>query len=110
MFSHGRFSTGTMQPSAPSPQPSLSTPAPLWLRLLPGLYDLMPLLGIWFFAGAIALGVSGGALETHQELRKLLTQSLVLAFSAAYFVISLTRGGQTLGLRAWRLRVVRAGG
>ena len=86
------------------------TPASLWLRLLAGIYDLLPLLGIWFLAGALALGLSGGALESHQELRKLLTQMLVLAFTAAYFVISWSRGGQTIGMRAWRLRVTLADG
>jgi uncharacterized RDD family membrane protein YckC len=85
-------------------------PASLWLRLLAGIYDLLPLLGVWFFAGALALGLSGGTLDAHQELRKLLTQALVLAFTAAYFVISWTRGGQTIGMRAWRLRVTRADG
>ena len=85
-------------------------PASLWLRLLAGVYDLLPLLGLWFFAGAVALGLSGGALEAHQEQRRLLTQGLVLAFSAAYFVISWTRGGQTIGMRAWRLRVMREDG
>lgn len=85
-------------------------PASLWLRLLAGVYDLLPLLGLWFFAGAIALALSGGALEAHPDLRKLLTQAFVLAFTAAYFTISWTRGGQTIGMRAWRLRVTRADG
>ena len=87
-----------------------ATPASLWLRALAGSYDLLPLLGLWFFAGAIALGLTGGAIEAHAEFRKLLTQLLVLAFSAAYFVVSWTRGGQTIGMRAWRLRVVRVDG
>jgi uncharacterized RDD family membrane protein YckC len=90
--------------------PLTATPASLWLRLLAGLYDLLPLLGLWFFAGAIALGLAGGALETHVIERKLLTQMLLLAFTALYFVISWTRGGQTIGMRAWRLRVRRADG
>ena len=85
-------------------------PASPWLRLLAGIYDLLPLLGLWFFAGALALGLSGGTLETHRELRTALTQAFVLAFTAAYFVISWTRGGQTIGMRAWRLRVIRADG
>jgi len=42
--------------------------------VLAGAYDLLPLLGLWFFAGALALGLSGGLLESHQDLRKLLTQ------------------------------------
>ena len=87
-----------------------ATPASLWLRALAGAYDLLPLLGLWFFAGAIALSLSGGSLESHQQLRKLLTQALVLAFTATYFVVSWTRGGQTIGMRAWRLRVMRTDG
>jgi len=87
-----------------------SEPASLWLRLLAGLYDLLPLLGLWFFAGAIALGLAGGSLDAHQSGRNLLTQILLLAFTAAYFVLSWVRGGQTIGMRAWRLRVVRADG
>jgi uncharacterized RDD family membrane protein YckC len=87
-----------------------ATPASLWLRVLAGTYDALPLLGLWFFAGALALGLSGGSLESHPDLRKLLTQVLVLAFTAAYFVISWTRGGQTIGMRAWRLGVTRANG
>lgn len=84
--------------------------ASLWLRVLAGLYDLLPLLGLWFFAGAIALGLSGGTLEAHADLRRLLTQALLFIFTAGYFVISWTRGGQTIGMRAWRLRVTRADG
>jgi uncharacterized RDD family membrane protein YckC len=90
--------------------PSTATPASPWLRLLGGIYDLLPLLGIWFLAGAIALALSGGAIEAHAQLRNVLTQVFVLAFTAAYFVISWTRGGQTIGMRAWRLRVMRADG
>jgi len=87
-----------------------ATSASVWLRVLAGTYDALPLLGLWFFAGAIALSLSGGSLESHQQLRKLLTQALVLAFTATYFVVSWTRGGQTIGMRAWRLRVMRTDG
>ena len=87
-----------------------ATPASVWLRVLAGTYDALPLLGLWFFAGAIALSLSGGSLESHQQLRKLLTQALVLAFTGTYFVVSWTRGGQTIGMRAWRLRVMRTDG
>jgi uncharacterized RDD family membrane protein YckC len=32
-------------------------------------------------------------------------QGLVIAVSAGYFAISWSRGGQTLGMRAWKLRL-----
>ena len=73
-------------------------------------YDLLPLIGLWFVAAVLALAVTGGALDTHTFTGKLLVQGFALALSAAYFVVSWTRGGQTIGMRAWKLRVVDASG
>jgi len=87
-----------------------ATPASLGIRLLAGLYDLLPLLGVWFLAGVLALAVTGGALDWHQVGHKLLVQGFELALGGGYFVISWLRGGQTLGMRAWHLRVVNADG
>jgi uncharacterized RDD family membrane protein YckC len=87
-----------------------ATSVPLWLRLIAGAYDLLPLLGLWFAAGVLALALTGGTLDPHRLAHKLLVQALVLALTAAYFVVSWTHGGQTIGMRAWRLRVVRADG
>jgi uncharacterized RDD family membrane protein YckC len=93
-----------------SPAPESAACVPLWLRLIAGIYDLLPLLGLWFAAAVLALVVTGGALDAHRLAHKLLVQALVLTLSAAYFVVSWTRGGQTIGMRAWRLRVVRVDG
>jgi uncharacterized RDD family membrane protein YckC len=90
--------------------PATATPASLWLRLVAGAYDLLPLIGLWFVAGVLALALTAGALDPHRFAHKLLVQVLILALSAAYFVMSWMRGGQTIGMRAWRLRVVRADG
>jgi uncharacterized RDD family membrane protein YckC len=87
-----------------------TTPAPLRLRVAAALYDLLPLLGLWFVAGLLALLVSGGALDPHRLVHKLLVQGLVVTLTTAYFVLSWTRGGQTIGMRAWKLRVVRDDG
>ena len=91
-------------------KPAQATLASLWLRLVAGVYDLLPLLGLWLCAAALAVLASGGALDTHQLRGKLVVQALVLLASAAYFVFSWLRGGQTIGMRAWRLRVVCADG
>jgi uncharacterized RDD family membrane protein YckC len=80
------------------------------LRLAAAAYDLLPLIGLWFVAAVLALAVTGGTLDTHTLTGKLLVQGFALALSAAYFVVSWTRGGQTIGMRAWRLRVVDANG
>jgi len=87
-----------------------ATPATLWLRLLAIVYDLLPLLGLWLGAAGLAVLLSGGALDTHRLGGKLTMQALVLLASGAYFIVSWTRGGQTIGMRAWRLRVVRSDG
>lgn len=90
--------------------PAFATPASLWLRVLAGIYDLLPLLGLWFLASVLALSATGGALDPHRLGDKMVVQAFVLALTAAYFVISWARGGQTIGMRAWRLRVVTVDG
>jgi len=77
------------------------------MRLTALVYDVFPLLGLWFFAGAIGLTLAGDA---NKFARNTAIQALVLLFTAGYFVISWTRGGQTIGMRAWRLRVVDENG
>jgi uncharacterized RDD family membrane protein YckC len=90
--------------------PVSATPARLRLRLAAAIYDLLPLLGLWFVAAVLALAVTGGTLDARTLAGKLIVQGFVLAVSAAYFVVSWARGGQTLGMRAWRLRVIAADG
>ncbi|HMM58122.1 MAG TPA: RDD family protein [Rudaea sp.] len=89
---------------------NIAIPAPLRLRLAAAVYDLLPLIGLWFVAAVLALAVTGGALDTHTFAGKFIVQGFALALSAAYFVVSWTRGGQTIGMRAWKLRVVDASG
>jgi uncharacterized RDD family membrane protein YckC len=86
------------------------TPAGLALRLLAALYDALPVLALWFVAAILALALTGGALDVHRLPQKVFVQALLLAFTAAYFVVSWRHGGQTIGMRAWRLRIVRNDG
>lgn len=87
-----------------------ATPASLGLRLLAAVYDLLPLLALWFVAAVLALALTGGALDVQRRADRLVVQGLVALFSAAYFTVSWHRGGQTIGMKPWRLRVVRADG
>ena len=87
-----------------------ATPATLRLRLAAAVYDLLPLIGLWFVAAVLALAVTGGALDTHTFAGKCIVQGFALALSAAYFIVSWTRGGQTIAMRAWKLRVVDESG
>ena len=77
------------------------------MRLTALVYDVFPLLGLWFFAGAIGLSIAG---DENKFARNTAIQVFVALFTAGYFVISWTRGGQTIGMRAWRLRVVNDDG
>lgn len=84
-----------------------SAPASVGMRITALVYDVFPLMGLWFFAGAIGLTLAG---DQNKFARNAAIQALVLLFTAGYFVISWTRGGQTIGMRAWRLRVTNEDG
>lgn len=68
--------------------------------------------GFAFAGGAAALKsvlVTAGATDPG-VLERAMLQAFVILLLGAYFLRSWVRGGQTLALRAWRLRVVRADG
>jgi len=89
-----------------------STPAPLWLRIAAAAYDLFPLVALWMLTAALCLLAIGGHVDlAHPPLAWRISLRLALfVVTAAYFVISWSRGGQTIGMRAWRLRVVSTHG
>lgn len=89
-----------------------STPASLWLRVAAAIYDLFPLIALWMITAAITLLVVHGDVDVaHPPVGYAIgLRCALLVVSAAYFVISWSRGGQTIGMRAWRLRVVGADG
>ena len=88
------------------------TPAPLWLRLAAAVYDLFPLIALWMLTAGLCLLAVGGHVDlTHPPLAwRIALRLALLAVTAAYFVVSWSRGGQTIGMRAWRLRVVSVQG
>lgn len=74
-------------------------------RMGAALYDAILLLALWF-AGATLVTVSAGeAVSADNIWFKLFLWGLAGAFCLWFWL----HGGQTLGLRAWRLRVVDAG-
>lgn len=87
-------------------------PVPLWRRFAAMLYDLFPLIGLWIVAAILWVLVFHDIYDPqHPEplLRALLSLWL-LAVTAAYFVVSWMRVGATIGMRAWKLRLVRDDG
>jgi uncharacterized RDD family membrane protein YckC len=74
-------------------------------RLAACLYDLLALVAVLMAAGAAWVAVRGAAAPPGDWLFR----GYLLAVSALFFGLFWTRG-QTLGMRAWRLRVVAADG
>ena len=89
-------------PSAPS----------LVRRLAAMLYDGLLLVALWFVVTALLLGVSGGHLaDPDRPLWLLYTyRAILLLVTYLFFAGFWTHGGQTLGMRAWRLRLVNTSG
>lgn len=86
----------------------LIVPAPLWRRLMAAVYDGLLLLGIWLGATVIEFLVRekllGLPLNWHWQ--RLYLFAIGLGFFGWFWV----HGGQTLGMRVWRLQVRRLDG
>lgn len=76
-------------------------------RLVAMLYESVLVIAIAFFAGVLFLFVSGGR-EASGWLR-VAHQAYLLTVFAAYFLWCWLRGGQTLAMKAWRIRLVAPG-
>lgn len=80
--------------------------APGILRRLAAMgYEAILLFAVAFFAAWIFYFASGGA-DTMRGWPRLALQVLIGFTFAAYFLWSWLRGGQTLAMKAWRIRLV----
>jgi uncharacterized RDD family membrane protein YckC len=82
----------------------VSTPSIL-RRLASMLYESLLLFAVAFFAGWLFFFASGGRDATTGWLRHAL-QAFIAVMFAAYFLRCWLRGGQTLAMKAWRIRLV----
>ena len=78
---------------------------PLFRRLASMGYEAILLFGVGFFAAWLFFFASGGRDATHGRERYVL-QLFILAVFASYFLWCWLRGGQTLAMKAWHIRVV----
>lgn len=74
-------------------------------RLASMVYEALLAFAVAFFAGAFFLVATGTRDATQGVLRHELQIVLAVALSA-YFLFCWLRGGQTLAMKAWRLRLV----
>ncbi len=78
------------------------TPAPLWRRLCAAGYDGLLLLGLWMvsvLADVVVTHIAGAARDST------VLRAVLFAVGLVFFGWFWTHGGQTLGMRAWRLQV-----
>lgn len=86
-------------------------PCPLWRRLTALVYDLLIVVAIMMVANMLGLLITGGhLLDEQQHLRAWWFPVFEAACVGAYFVASWRRGGQTIGMRPWRILVTSADG
>lgn len=72
------------------------------------LYEAVLLVAIAFFGGVLFLFASGG--QRAEGWVRVAQQAYLLALFGAYFLWCWLRGGQTLAMKAWRIRLVAPGG
>ena len=92
-----------------APRPA-AYPAPAGWRLLALLYDLLPMIPLLFVISALFLWLNGGRTIEGKPALQWLAFLATWALVGAYFVFSWRRGGQTIGMRPWGLRVVALDG
>ncbi len=87
-------------------------PASLWRRLGAFFYDSLLLLAILFLATALMMLVTRGDFNPASLpfLLYLLFWLYLLLISFWFFGWFWTHGGQTLGMRAWKIRVLQPSG
>ena len=76
----------------------------LWRRLASMAYEAVLLFAVAFFASWVFFFASGGRDATSGALRHEL-QLFILVVFAGYFLWCWLRGGQTLAMKAWHIRL-----
>ena len=76
------------------------------------IYDLFPLLGLWIVAAGLWVLAFHAVYDPQhpQPVLRALLGVWLLVVAGAYFVVSWTRVGATIGMRAWKLKLVRDDG
>lgn len=96
----------------PSAGPPVLPAAGLLRRLGAMLYDSLLVIALAMVATALLLPLTGGEAITPEEAGALeyLYRLVLVAIVAGFFGVFWTRRGQTLGMAAWRIRLVRIDG
>ncbi len=87
-----------------------AVPPGLMRRLASLTYDSMLVFAVLMAATALLLPITGGEAVEGLGPATFLYQGYLLLVVFGFFAMCWTHGGQTLGMRAWRVRLVRADG
>ncbi len=96
-----------MNTKTPTPDLSLTETPGLFRRLAALLYDGLLLLAILFLASGLALMMNGGEPLTAGNP---LYSAYIVLIAWLYFAWPWVHGGQTLGMRTWKLYLYRDSG
>lgn len=70
-----------------------------------GFYDLFPLTALIMMGAALWMPISGGADNLLKQPLRIFFQISEILLIAAYYIYSWFQGGQTIGMRAWKLHL-----
>ncbi|KAA3639966.1 MAG: hypothetical protein DWP95_09410 [Proteobacteria bacterium] len=73
-----------------------------WRHVAAFVYDLFPIIGLWLITSVVVVLLRGG---DEVPPGTLWFQCLLIAQVVFYFVFSWKKGGQTLGMRAWKIGI-----
>lgn len=80
--------------------------ASLWRRLVSMFYEAMLLMAWLFLAGFLVVGLLPETVTERGIVVQTLFQAYLVLVAGLYFVPFWARGGQTLAMKTWRIRVV----
>jgi uncharacterized RDD family membrane protein YckC len=73
-----------------------------WRHVAAFVYDLFPIIGLWLLTSVVVVLLRGG---NEVPPGTLWFQLLLMAECVFYFTFSWIKGGQTLGMRAWKIGI-----
>lgn len=91
-----------------TPAPSKS--AGLFRRIGALFYDWLLIVALWFVLTAFLLPLTGGEALPEQGPWHWAYQGVLVLVALGFYLAFWRKGGQTLGMRAWRVRLVDAQG
>ena len=98
-----------MTSQEPTIEISQAATAGLFRRLAAIFYDALLVAAVLFIAAGLATMINGGE-EIKGTIPTLLFQLYLILVAFLYFGWHWVHGGQTLGMRAWRMRLLRKDG